>query len=137
MHFFIYYYLLMVGFETEASKNRICKHRVLLLGIKENINSLGLQSRKNTNTNPYNPHYLYIFSLFVNSSNKNRASCQADVTATPLASFALKMAAEAVETSAATNFSPEISTCLYSFPVFHNMHRKCNVFFLRQKAVWS
>ncbi len=39
--------------------------------------------------------------------------CQADVTATPLASFALIMAAEAVETSASTHIPPEISTNLY------------------------
>ncbi len=75
----------------------------------------GRKTRIITNSNPYNPHYLYIYSLFVNSSKKNRTICQADVTATPLASFALKMAAEAVETSAATNFSPEISTSLSFF----------------------
>ncbi len=35
-----------------------------------------------------------------------------DATATPLASFDLIMAAEAVETSATTNFPPEISTSI-------------------------
>ncbi len=40
---------------------------------------------------------------------------QADATAPPLASFALIMAAEAVETSATTNFPPEISASLSFF----------------------
>ncbi len=43
-------------------------------------------------------------------SDSYRVGCQADVTAPPLASFALIMAAEAVETSATTNFPPEVST---------------------------
>ncbi len=48
----------------------------------------------------------------------NRAGFQADATATPLASFALIMAAEAVETLAATTFPPEISTSLFCFIIF-------------------
>ncbi len=68
--------------------------------------------RINPNTYLYN---LYIYWLFVKLSKTNSAGCQADVTTTPLASFALVMAAAAVETSAATHFPPEISiTCLFS-----------------------
>ncbi len=67
-----------------------------------------------SNTNAYNRQNLYIDLKFVNSPNKNRAGSQADVTVTALASFALIMAAEAVETSAAANFPPEILTSLSS-----------------------
>ncbi len=44
----------------------------------------GRKTRISTNTNPYNSHYLYIYKLFVNASNKNKVGCQANVMATSL-----------------------------------------------------
>ncbi len=51
--------------------------------------------------------YRYFIREFI---QKNRSGCQTDVSATTLAAFALAMAAEAVESLAATSFPPEIAT---------------------------
>ncbi len=54
-------------------------------------------------------------AIFVTPSNKYRTGYQADVTTSSLVSFALVMAAEAVETSAATSFPSQISNNLPLF----------------------